>query len=77
MIPYVLQQSTISTCKQCYQYLKLLIEEGGHSGHSIKDVIKGPDGYEVPRDLPAFFICFNCKKVFQAGFGELELIKVE
>lgn len=77
MIPYVLQESTSSRCKHCKGYVKLLIEEGKHSGYSITDVIKGPYGYEVPRDLPAFFICFNCNKVFQAGLGELELVKGE
>ena len=61
MIPYVLQQSTSSRCKNCNEYVELLIERE-----------------TSPRiSPPIFFICFDCKKVFQAGVGELELIKVE
>ena len=59
MIPYVLQQASSSVCRDCHKYLKLLIEKG-----------------EVQFfNLPAFYICFDCKKVFQVGIGELELIK--
>jgi hypothetical protein len=30
-----------------------------------------------PIDTPVFFICFECKRVFQAGIGELEPIDPE
>ena len=30
-----------------------------------------------PIDTPVFFICFECKRVFQAGVGELKPIYLE
>ncbi len=69
MIPYVLQRTTSSRCKNCNEYVELLIQEGDFDYTLCLNAAHA--------NLPAFFICFDCRKVFQAGVGELELIRIE
>jgi len=58
---YVLQKSDSSRCYECDKYVYLLIEKYAN-----------PSG-----TFPIFFICFDCKRVSQAGVGRLEPIGTE
>jgi len=55
---YVIQGTGKSRCKYCNRPVHLLIE-------------KDPNLFRFD-SLPMFYICFDCKKVFQVGIGEVE-----
>jgi len=56
---YVIQETAKSRCKYCNKPVHLLIE-------------KDPQLTFQFDPFPMFYICFDCKKVFHIGIGEVE-----
>jgi uncharacterized protein with PIN domain len=53
---YIMHLIEKSVCPQCHKHVELLCEE-----------------YHIKKGLPAmFYICFDCRKVYEVGVGEVK-----